>query len=157
MSTHALRCWPAYFEAVASGEKTFEVRWDDRGFQAGDEVVLHEWDRDRACDCRRVSVTHLPGCARYTGRAVTARIGYVLAQMHSGNRRPFSGEGYVVFSLCDVQLVQVSLDEAALRRVVDGHRRPSPCDMPGARVQVSVGDSGRVVRGDVAAPAGASP
>lgn len=38
--THKLKTWPQYWDAVASGDKTFEVRRDDRGFQKGDEVEL---------------------------------------------------------------------------------------------------------------------
>lgn len=37
---HELKTWPVYFDAVARGEKTFEVRRDDRGFQKGDLVRL---------------------------------------------------------------------------------------------------------------------
>jgi len=37
---HTLKCWPAFFDAVACGEKTFELRLDDRGFQKGDELIL---------------------------------------------------------------------------------------------------------------------
>lgn len=37
---HELKTWPVYFDAVERGEKTFEVRRDDRGFQKGDTVRL---------------------------------------------------------------------------------------------------------------------
>ena len=37
--THKLKTWPSYFQRVWTGEKTFEVRLDDRGYQKGDEVV----------------------------------------------------------------------------------------------------------------------
>ncbi len=40
MSEHILKTVPAYFDAVASGAKNFEVRRDDRGFQKGDILVL---------------------------------------------------------------------------------------------------------------------
>ena len=40
MTTHKLKTWPVYFEAVKSGEKNFEVRRDDRGFQKGDFLEL---------------------------------------------------------------------------------------------------------------------
>lgn len=40
MTKHILKCWPQYFDAVASGLKNFEVRRDDRGFQKGDTLVL---------------------------------------------------------------------------------------------------------------------
>jgi len=41
---HELKIWPQYYEAVANGSKTFELRKNDREFQKGDEVVLKEYD-----------------------------------------------------------------------------------------------------------------
>ncbi len=41
---HELKIWPQYYEAVAGGEKTFEVRVNDRNFQRGDEVELRYFD-----------------------------------------------------------------------------------------------------------------
>ncbi len=38
--THELKTLPVYWDAVQRGEKTFEVRRDDRGFQKGDIVEL---------------------------------------------------------------------------------------------------------------------
>jgi hypothetical protein len=40
VTTHILKCWPEYFDAIERGDKNFDVRRDDRGFQKGDEVVL---------------------------------------------------------------------------------------------------------------------
>lgn len=42
---HFLKTLPEYWDAVERGEKTFEVRRDDRGFQRGDTVVLVRLDR----------------------------------------------------------------------------------------------------------------
>ena len=36
--THVLKLADKYWEAVRSGEKTFEVRYNDRGFEVGDRV-----------------------------------------------------------------------------------------------------------------------
>lgn len=44
---HWLKCWPNYYDAVASGEKPFEVRKDDRGFQRGDVIILQRTDPER--------------------------------------------------------------------------------------------------------------
>ncbi|MGR3813438.1 MAG: ASCH/PUA domain-containing protein [Cognatishimia activa] len=44
---HSLKTWPDYWWAVDSGEKNFEVRRDDRGFQKGDILLLHCWDPNK--------------------------------------------------------------------------------------------------------------
>ncbi|NBW10818.1 MAG: DUF3850 domain-containing protein [Caulobacteraceae bacterium] len=45
--THKLATWPQYWDAVHRGEKTFEVRRDDRGFQRGDILELQRCERTR--------------------------------------------------------------------------------------------------------------
>jgi hypothetical protein len=37
---HTLKTWPTYYDAIARGEKPFDVRRDDRGFQKGDVIIL---------------------------------------------------------------------------------------------------------------------
>lgn len=44
MAEHTLKTWPNAFDAVASGQKRFEWRRDDRGFEVGDVLVLQKWD-----------------------------------------------------------------------------------------------------------------
>lgn len=39
---HQLKCEAKYFEDVCSGNKTFEVRKNDRGFHVGDYLALNE-------------------------------------------------------------------------------------------------------------------
>ena len=63
MTTHELKCWPEFFEKIAIGVKTFDVRRDDgRGFEVGDELFFSEWEQ----------YAH-----RYTGRALRAVIAHV--------------------------------------------------------------------------------
>lgn len=40
---HELKCEVDYYRAVESGDKTFEIRVNDRGFQKGDIVHLKPW------------------------------------------------------------------------------------------------------------------
>lgn len=60
--THRLKTLPDYWNAVNEGDKNFEVRRDDRGFQKGDTLELvrlvkkyggsGEWVEDRSGDNR---------------------------------------------------------------------------------------------------------
>ncbi len=46
-TTHRLKTLPPFFDAVVRGDKTFEVRKDDRSFQAGDTLVLEHFDPEK--------------------------------------------------------------------------------------------------------------
>lgn len=63
MKTHHLKTWPEYFQAVARGDKRFELRKDDRDFRRGDILILQEYD---------------PNEREYTGKELTFRISYIL-------------------------------------------------------------------------------
>lgn len=41
---HDLKIWPQYFESVQRGDKTLELRKNDRDYQVGDMLHLREWD-----------------------------------------------------------------------------------------------------------------
>jgi ASC-1-like (ASCH) protein len=58
---HELKILPAYFDAVYDGRKKFEVRFNDRGYQVGDTLILREYEK-----------------GHYTGRSVEKKITYVL-------------------------------------------------------------------------------
>lgn len=63
MTTHELKTWPVFFQAVVELVKTFEVRKNDRDFLTGDILILREFD---------------PATARYTGRTVRRKVTYML-------------------------------------------------------------------------------
>lgn len=44
MTEHKLKTWPRYWDAIASGYKTFEVRLNDRAFQTGDILLLEQYN-----------------------------------------------------------------------------------------------------------------
>jgi len=75
---HDLKTWPDFFAALWRGEKTFELRKDDREFQAGDTLLLREWSK----------------AGGYTGRAIRADVTYLL-----GGSWPGLMPGYVVMGL----------------------------------------------------------
>lgn len=62
---HELKCWPKYFKAVESGEKPFELRLNDRGFEVGDTLELHEWDPAEGTG--------------YTGKVISREVTYILS------------------------------------------------------------------------------
>ena len=42
--TQALKSEPEYFKQIIAGEKTFEVRRNDRNYQVGQDIILQEYD-----------------------------------------------------------------------------------------------------------------
>lgn len=56
------KIWPEYFEAVASGQKKYELRLNDFEINEGDILVLEEWD---------------PRTKSYTGRKTEKKATYV--------------------------------------------------------------------------------
>lgn len=64
MKIHHLKTLPEYFREVKLGNKTYEVRKDDRNFQVNDIVILKEWSLETKYtgETYTVLITHkLPG------------------------------------------------------------------------------------------------
>lgn len=59
---HELKTWPGYYAEILNGRKTFEVRFNDRRFQVGDQLLLREWHPQSG----------------YTGHAMRREITYFL-------------------------------------------------------------------------------
>jgi len=59
---HQLKTWPPQWEQIFKGEKTFEIRENDRDFKPGDRLVLQEYAPDNG----------------YTGRAVVRKVAVVV-------------------------------------------------------------------------------
>ncbi len=38
---HDIKIFPAYFDQIISGDKTFEIRYNDRDYKIGDVLRLH--------------------------------------------------------------------------------------------------------------------
>lgn len=59
--THELKIMPAFFQEVENGNKTFEVRRDDRAYNVNDLLKLQEYNGHS-----------------FTGRELTVRVTYIL-------------------------------------------------------------------------------
>ncbi len=81
--THTLKTLPAYWDAVERGDKTFEVRRDDRGFKVGDIVFLLRWEDGRASFAQHPLGFTLNRRIRYilTGGQFGIEPGYVVMQL----------------------------------------------------------------------------
>lgn len=85
---HTVKCQNPYFTQVWTGAKTFEIRFNDRGYEGGDTVVLREWNAETQT---------------YSGRYVQATIGTVTGYMQRVQ--------FVVFSLRNCTGVDLSTKE----------------------------------------------
>ena len=74
---HELKILPTYFRDVLRGNKTFEIRKNDRNFQVGDKLILKEWDN-----------------GDYTGNTLEKNVTYILDDS-SG----YVLEGYVIMGI----------------------------------------------------------
>ena len=79
MNIHELKTWPEYFQEVDNGNKPFEIRKNDRGFEVGDELLLMEWN---------------PETEAYTGRGIAKRVTYMTDFRQRGN--------FVVLGIADI-------------------------------------------------------
>ena len=59
---HTVKSWPQFFSAIERGEKTHELRPNDRGYKVGDMLLLQEWD---------------PETEAYSGREMKIEVTYI--------------------------------------------------------------------------------
>jgi len=75
---HILKILPEYFEEVCLGNKTFEIRKNDRNYHVGDWLELREWNPETG----------------YTGGFVMRYVSYILYDWQAGLK-----DGYCIMSL----------------------------------------------------------
>lgn len=78
--THELKIQPRFFEPVMRGEKTFEIRKNDRDYKKGDIIILREWS-----DIMN----------NYTGRQLKRKITYI----YKGSGQFGLAPGYAIIAL----------------------------------------------------------
>ena len=76
MDIHELKTHKVYFTDLVDGNKTFEVRKNDRNFKIGDILHLKEWDGEK-----------------YTSRSIGARITYFMVAPE------YVKDGYVILGI----------------------------------------------------------
>lgn len=83
---HELKTLEKYFNAMATGEKNFELRKNDRSFGIGHELLLREYN---------------PHSKSYTGRILRRKINYVLggSEAEQFGLKP----GYCIMGLKEVE------------------------------------------------------
>jgi len=79
---------PEYFDLVASGQKTFELRLADWECRAGDTLVLNEFD---------------PNAKQFTGRYIKRKVGFVgkTKDFNFFTKEEIDSYGYQIISLLD--------------------------------------------------------
>lgn len=87
--THSLKILPQYFDAVVSGNKTFEIRENDREFSKGDYLALNEWEQTSSVG------------GHYTGRSCIVFVDYIL---YGAEGIPGLDEDYALMSIkpCEI-------------------------------------------------------
>jgi hypothetical protein len=78
---HRLKTWPLYFKEILDGNKTFDIRKNDRGFKTGDWLLLEEYN---------------PSTDTYTGRKLCFEIGFML-----------QGEWGLPSDICCMSLIEI--------------------------------------------------
>ena len=91
MTTHVLRTLPHYFDAVARGHKTFEIRRNDRMFQVGDVLKLVRMKADDRCT---------PECTSCNHPSIRRGVTYVFSCDPALKDMGGVAPGYVVLGLC---------------------------------------------------------
>jgi hypothetical protein len=127
-----LKIWPMFFQAVLEGRKPFEIRKNDREFKTGDELMLREWDPDKADSMFKERWQKMSTEAQtveaeealwvemkercYTGRALRRQITYVIG----GQAIEGLQQGYVVLGIPAPEHLQLAEAVTVLMKLKGG-------------------------------------
>lgn len=92
MTEHILKTTDVYWDAIERGEKNFEVRRDDRGFQKGDVLILRRVEFSTFSADKKIIESRCPH--RNTPRDLRRKVTYILTGGQLGVE-----PGYVVMGL----------------------------------------------------------
>lgn len=94
---HTLKTDSCYFQEVASGNKTFELRKNDRNFQPGDTLILQEYDGKQ-----------------FTGREISCDVPYVFPGGQFG-----LSEDYCILSIVNEQTFGCFLERIGYTKIAE--------------------------------------
>ena len=83
--THYIKILSEYFNAVATGRKSFEVRCNDRKYAVGDRLIMQEVDEH----------------GRLSGQSIVCKITYIFSDTE------YMKEGYVVLSVVFIRKIRL--------------------------------------------------
>lgn len=86
MTEHEIKAWPEFYTPVERGEKTLELRLNDRNYQVGDVLLLREYEPLTTSHTNQFT-------AFYTGRSSRYLVTHII---HGG---PWLTPGYVAMSI----------------------------------------------------------
>lgn len=101
---HQLKIQSEYFKKIVAGEKTFEVRKNDRDFHVGDYLGLNEIT-DHACNSQ--------GERKETGNFVLVKV------LHVFFSSEFLKDGYVILSIRPCSIKEQEWDYAPWYSEID--------------------------------------
>ena len=88
-TTHVVKSWSWLFDAIARGEKTHDLRINDRDYAVGDFLELHRYN---------------PAMGRFTGEVCTVTVTYI-----TNNKQPCAFSSAVLprdYCILSIKLVQ---------------------------------------------------
>lgn len=82
-TVHVIRAWPIFFKDLENSTKTFEFRKDDRDYEVGNILEIHEYD---------------DYTEHYSGKVLSFEIIHLLRNGKTFGLRDFPA-GYVIMSI----------------------------------------------------------
>lgn len=102
MKIHEIKCWPCFFEPAIQGQKTFEIRNNDRDYYVGDFLRVMEYKT----------------FGEYTGREFTAKVTYIYSDNEKMQFLANTNLIVMSFKIISMSEVSANINEEALEDMI---------------------------------------
>lgn len=102
--THDLKILPEHFWPVVNGEKTAEVRKNDRDFHCGDKVILYEWDGEYTGEATEREIIHVADIGSYLPGYVLLSLNHVASWNNADLIKPKDAQQVIVIDKYDAKI-----------------------------------------------------